>query len=68
MNPHAVIVTMRDNGSYIKVFLYSYSTINTGWEGSPKIWYRQFRLAVGVWRPGAFRTKRKVIITVMMGY
>ena len=31
MDPHPVIVTIRDNRDYIKVLFYSYYTTITGW-------------------------------------
>ena len=36
--PHPVIVTIRDNRDYIKVFLYSYYTTITGWGVLLRIW------------------------------
>ena len=37
--PHKVMVTMRDNGDYIRVLLYSYYAASTGGGGSTHIRY-----------------------------
>ena len=33
----AVTVTIRDNGEYVKVLIYSYDTSITGWGPHPKV-------------------------------
>ena len=37
MDPHPVIVTIRDNKDYIRVLLYFYYTTITGCGGPPKV-------------------------------
>ena len=36
MDPHPVIVTIRDNNNYLRVSLYSCYTTIAGWGGPPK--------------------------------
>ena len=42
--PHPVIVTIQDNGNYIKVLLYSYYTTITGWGGPPNLYLDPYSL------------------------